>query len=242
VNHDWELTSRGRLESRSFAVRRDALEEVEVRLAGGDPDALPLVNRVLPEAAARTIGEELRSRVQDALSVGPLPPEAQGTLRGDLLRLAALLRGWGRVRGALPESYSRRRAAVRRVEEYLDAYERALPSIADLCAVATASERTLEYAFREQIGMAPARYLRLRRLNAVRRELCATRPGDAKVTEVAMRWGFWQLGRFAAEYRAVFGERPSETHGARVVVVSASETHTSTTTTLGPTPISKPAL
>jgi AraC family ethanolamine operon transcriptional activator len=214
VDRDWELTSRGRLESRSFAVRREALEDVELQLAGGSPEALSLVNRVLPQPAARLMVGEFRRRVQDALSVGALPPEAQNALRAEFLRLAALLRRWGRVDGTLPESYSRRRAAVRKVEEYLDAHERALPSIADLCAVAEVSERTLEYAFREQIGLAPARYLRLRRLNGVQRDLRAVRPGDVKVTEVAMRWGFWQLGRFAGEYRAVFGERPSQTRAA----------------------------
>jgi AraC family ethanolamine operon transcriptional activator len=45
----------------------------------------------------------------------------------------------------------------------------------------------------------------------VRRELRAAEPGTARVTDVAMRWGFWQLGRFAVEYRALFGERPSQT-------------------------------
>jgi AraC family ethanolamine operon transcriptional activator len=75
------------------------------------------------------------------------------------------------------------------------------------------SERTLEYAFREQVGMPPARYLRLRRLNGARRELRAAAPGTERVRDVAMRWGFWQLGRFAVEYRRLFAERPSDTLG-----------------------------
>ena len=32
-----------------------------------------------------------------------------------------------------------------------------------------------------------------------------------KVSEVAARWGFYQFGRFAARYRELYGERPSET-------------------------------
>jgi AraC family ethanolamine operon transcriptional activator len=211
VGRDWELTSRGPLEFLGFGVRRDALEEVERRLAGGALAAPPLANRALPEAAASAISEVLGRRVQDALAGGPLAPEARGVLQGEFLRLAALLRSWGRLGNARVESYSRRRAAVRRVEEYLDAHERLLPSLADLCAVAGVSERTLEYAFREHIGLAPARYLRLRRLNGVRRELRAAGAAELRVTEVAMRWGFWQLGRFAGEYRAAFGELPSET-------------------------------
>ncbi|MFD2500918.1 hypothetical protein ACFSTI_21320 [Rhizorhabdus histidinilytica] len=31
------------------------------------------------------------------------------------------------------------------------------------------------------------------------------------MTEIACRWGFYQFGRFAAQYRRLFGELPSET-------------------------------
>ena len=55
-------------------------------------------------------------------------------------------------------------------------------------------------------------------MNAARRELRDASPGSTTVTRVATRWGFTELGRFAGEYRAMFGELPSETlAGERLV-------------------------
>ena len=88
VGRDWELASRGRMEMHSFAVRRDALEEVERRLGGGERDERPLANRALQHSGAGRIGEELRRRVRDALVAAPLSSEAQAVLRSELLRLA----------------------------------------------------------------------------------------------------------------------------------------------------------
>jgi AraC-like DNA-binding protein len=36
-------------------------------------------------------------------------------------------------------------------------------------------------------------------------------PAGATVSDVAARWGFYQFGRFAAQYRQLFGETPSAT-------------------------------
>jgi len=59
--------------------------------------------------------------------------------------------------------------------------------------------------------MSPIRYLLLRRLREVRRALRDADPNMAKVAEIAQRFGFWELGRFAGRYRATFGESPSTT-------------------------------
>lgn len=86
-----------------------------------------------------------------------------------------------------------------------------LPSVADMCARVGASERSLQQAFRSHLSLSPSTYLRMARLNRVRSSLLAPAEQNASVTDIAMHWGFFHLGRFAAEYRTMFGERPSQT-------------------------------
>jgi AraC-like DNA-binding protein len=82
---------------------------------------------------------------------------------------------------------------------------------AALCAAAAVSARTLEYAFREELGLSPAAFIRRLRLHALRRALLASALGESTVTELAYHLGFTQLGRLAGTYRRTFGEAPSAT-------------------------------
>jgi AraC-like DNA-binding protein len=100
---------------------------------------------------------------------------------------------------------------VRQLEEFMDAHEDEPLCVSDLCGVASASERTLRNVFNKIYGTSPARYLRLRRLNQAHRALRQRETGEVRVTDVAMRYGFLDVGRFAAEYRQTFGEYPSAT-------------------------------
>ena len=59
--------------------------------------------------------------------------------------------------------------------------------------------------------MSPTEYGLLRRLKEVRRVLRDADPDMVNVREVAHRFGFTELGRFAGRYRATFGETPSTT-------------------------------
>jgi AraC family ethanolamine operon transcriptional activator len=100
--------------------------------------------------------------------------------------------------------------AARRAEEYLVAHAQDPISIAELCAVAKANERTLLLGFHEIFGIPPKSYLKSLRLNRVRQDLRGASQ-ETTVTDVALRWGFTHLSRFAADYRQMFGEFPHET-------------------------------
>jgi transcriptional regulator GlxA family with amidase domain len=70
--------------------------------------------------------------------------------------------------------------------------------------------RSLQAGFRKFKETTPAAYLRRIRLEAVHAELSLSE-NRLPVREVALKWGFTQMGRFAAQYRARFGHYPSET-------------------------------
>jgi AraC-like DNA-binding protein len=87
-------------------------------------------------------------------------------------------------------------------------------TVADIADAAGVSARTLQATFRSELDTTPMTYVRDRRLDRARAELADAAGDDAvNVTLIATRWGFGHLGRFAAEYRARFGETPSATLG-----------------------------
>jgi AraC-like DNA-binding protein len=80
-----------------------------------------------------------------------------------------------------------------------------------LCAEIGVPERSLRMCCAKFLGVSPARYLLLRRLNKTRSALRRANPSIATVAEVARNHQFLELGRFAVMYRTTFGESPSVT-------------------------------
>jgi AraC-like DNA-binding protein len=83
--------------------------------------------------------------------------------------------------------------------------------IPELAAEIGVSLSTLRVCCEEQLGMSPKRYLMLRRMHFVRRALLDNAPGTSTVTNIATRYGFFELGRFSGQYGSLFGESPSAT-------------------------------
>ncbi|WP_027487449.1 helix-turn-helix transcriptional regulator [Allorhizobium undicola] len=79
--------------------------------------------------------------------------------------------------------------------------------VADAAGV---SIRALEMGFRTFKDTTPAAYLQMLRLRAARQDLLDP-DNRMLLKEICLKWGFFQFGRFAATYRAHYGENPSET-------------------------------
>lgn len=108
------------------------------------------------------------------------------------------------------DNLKKRQQAVSRAVEFIDATAAEAPRVEDVYRAAGVSWRTLDRAFQERFGVPPKRYIAAARLSSARRELRHS-PPERTIADVANRWGFWHLGRFAADYREMFGELPSET-------------------------------
>lgn len=115
-----------------------------------------------------------------------------------------------------PETPSMGRPAIVREHVIRTALARisdleAMPTVEDLVIATNVSERTLRSVFCEVFGMPPLRYLRLRRLHQTRKSLSKVSSAETTVAAIAAKHGFWDFGRFARDYRNVFGELPSQT-------------------------------
>ncbi|MCB5364670.1 helix-turn-helix domain-containing protein [Pusillimonas sp. CC-YST705] len=102
-------------------------------------------------------------------------------------------------------------AAIRRAIEYMEAHVTEPLVASDIAKYAGLSTRSLYAGFRAGLGQTPMVYLKSLRLKGVRQALLEAAGGSASVTDLAMAWGFGHLGQFAADYRAQFGELPSQT-------------------------------
>jgi AraC-like DNA-binding protein len=129
--------------------------------------------------------------------------------------LEALLSALGATTDFKPprRDYTRRAQSriVKCAEDYALAHMGDRLYVTDLCKAAGASERSLEYAFKEIMGMSPVAYLTRVRLHRVRQALLAATPGSTTVSVEALNGGFWHFGEFSRAYRDCFGELPSET-------------------------------
>ena len=104
-------------------------------------------------------------------------------------------------------------AHVRRAAEFIEAHAERPITMAELTQVTRVSARSLQAGFLKHRGCSPLEFMRARRLERSRMRLLTD--DTSSVTEVAHDVGFTHLGRFSLEYKARFGESPTQTLARR---------------------------
>jgi AraC family ethanolamine operon transcriptional activator len=206
------MTAADRYQLVALALDADPVRQELPVLGGLDPDERVVGKEVVTTSPAwcRSLTSYLVGLI-DLAQARPDHPVQSGRLieQKCLRRFAGLLSRPNDDRTACQPS--NRTRVVRRAEDYMQAHLGDSLSVLDLCRGLDVSERTLLYAFREVRGLSPMAYFQANRLNAVRQELKAAPAGTVTVHEIARRWGFFHTGEFAAAYRRLFGELPSQT-------------------------------
>ena len=105
----------------------------------------------------------------------------------------------------------RNQGIAARFEDLLRAQRNPALSADRLSAALGVSARLLRRGCAADLGMSPASYIRLRALHRVHDTLRGGAPGVTTVAEAARDHGFTSSGHFAAAYRSLFGELPSDT-------------------------------
>lgn len=144
-----------------------------------------------------------------------LTPAGQQLLRDEALGalVQLLTQGKNGPRDNVSAQHARR--TLRRVRDYLQAHDDRFVTVHELCEQLGTSARALQDCFNKYVGLSPKAYLKALKLNEAHRELRRADSALASVSDVAVRYGFWHLSQFAADYRWLFGELPSETLRSR---------------------------
>lgn len=161
------------------------------------------------------LGEEVRRRLASIIlnlkrNIGTSAPHAVDFLRRSVIEAFVTS-----SLNALPQdrapSLSTGARLVSEVESYVDAADGRPVHISELCQALRVSRRTLHRAFVDTLNMGPVGYLRRRRLSAIHTALKRTDRATTSIADIAFENGFSDPGRFAAYYRSLFGESPSQT-------------------------------
>jgi len=187
------------------------LDDAWCTLLGEHADRSIAFVALVPDGSPQT---ELLRRLMRRLEETPSYPLAHAALLERRLQEATLLE----LLMAWPHSHSRYlqraeapRSSTERALQYIHAHAADVPTLGEIAQAAGVGVRALMRGFERRLGVSPVRYLLHWRLDRARAELLDAAPGSGSVTDIAMRWGFGNLGDFAAQYRSRFGELPRAT-------------------------------
>lgn len=198
-----------------IAIREDAYQQVAASLAGAGSKRLisddPAVMRCPSGLTDLRVFLDSLFEVLDETPGMLSHPTVQKTVHSALMgHLCDSIQAASDVPPPMA-TYQARKALVEAARSHVLSKHHDTVTIAELCDALSTSRRTIQYCFQEVLNTNPVQYLRAIRLNSVRRELRDANPATTQIQDVAARWGFWHLSHFASDYRAMFGELPSDT-------------------------------
>ena len=207
-----EVFSRPGFSVSTFSIDMVALAEFAERYGGPSPeDVLTDTETVIP------IPAQLLKRLRyQLLTVASMADSRNGDLNlavGFQWRLFSILlevfRSLGDsrpIRQPVPD-----RRVFENIVDLVNSRAASNLHLVDLCTAGQISERTLNNLFRKEFGLTPKAYVKGQLLFRVHKDLWRASSSGNSVSEIANHWGFWHMGQFAADYRKMFGELPSET-------------------------------
>jgi AraC-like DNA-binding protein len=133
-------------------------------------------------------------------------PFAESVVRGFLLAADHPYRA--NLEGEATEAPPR---AVRAAIDVIEAEADQPLTVSALAERSYVSVRALQHGFQRHLGTSPTAYLRDVRLRRAHQDLLESDPSTVSVAAVAYRWGFTNLGRFAAAHTARYREPPMRT-------------------------------
>ena len=192
----------------------DRISEIAASLTGSSKRTAPLLQPSMSDNSAQQRWMLQAAHLRELISMhtsaairNMLLPRAEETLILTLLlqQSASVLEA---VRSASSPEIAP--ASLRRAVDYVHEYLDQPLTLEEIAIAARCSIRSLHRMFKEHRNVSVMQYVKTLRLQRVRQELLDSSEVTS-ITEVAMRWGFSQLGQFAADYRSKFGEKPSDT-------------------------------
>lgn len=117
---------------------------------------------------------------------------------------------WFDVNLSIPTPVLKRHQIIRELETFTSENLAQPLTLKDLYTAIHTSPRTLSSAIQEVFGMSPMAYLKVKRLNGVRRAIKKAEPDEKTISHLANEWGFWSMGHFSQDYKKLFGESPSQ--------------------------------
>ncbi len=209
----WDISFQGELDYIATAFNKDFFTSSCEKLLGRAPQQF-FASKITPtlQSSSKNYARSA-CNILSKLHANALHYQSEHILslvNSQLVRLTIDVLAHSEINVAI-KAQPKRILGVKRVIEYLQFHASELPDIQTLCFIAELSERSLQYGFIEYLGLTPIQYLRIVRLNGVRADLFEAHQSTNTVSDIALKWGFIEFGRFSKDYKQLFLELPSKT-------------------------------